>query len=52
VSLTTWLVWCWDNRADSLDLDSTEVMQLELLDRDGGIDKAIRERAENQSLWR
>jgi len=49
-SLTTWLVRCWDNRADSLDLDGREAMQLGSLARDGGIEKATRERAENHCL--
>jgi len=52
-SLTTWLVRCWDNGTDdSFDLDGKEAMQLGSLARDGDIDKAIRQKAENQSLWR
>jgi len=51
-SLTIWLVQCWDNGADIFDLYGREAMQLGSLARDAGIDKAIGERAENQSLWR
>jgi len=39
--IVTWLLWCWDNGASSLELDSKEAKQLGSLARDGGIDKAI-----------
>jgi len=35
-----------------IELDVREAVQLGSLARDGGIDKVIGERAENQSLWR
>ena len=50
-SLTTWLLRCWDNRADGLDLQGREAMQLASLAREGGIDKAIGGKKETQSLW-
>lgn len=34
----TWLLWCWDNRAGTLDLVGSKAKQLGSLSREGGID--------------
>lgn len=34
----TWLLWCWDNRASTLDLLGSKTKQLGSLSREGGID--------------
>ncbi|OPJ68355.1 hypothetical protein AV530_017827 [Patagioenas fasciata monilis] len=50
--IATWLIQCWDGRANSLELESNEARQLESPARDGGIDKSIGKRKQSQSLWR
>jgi len=40
-NIVTWLLWCWDDRASSLELEGKEAKQLGSLARDGGIDKTI-----------
>jgi len=50
--IATWLLWCWDNGASSLELEGKEAKQLGSLARDGGIDKAVGEKDQVLSLWR
>jgi len=42
--IVTWLLWCWDNGASSLELEGREAKQLGSLAREGGSDKAIGKR--------
>jgi len=39
--IATWLLWCWDNGASSLELQGKEAKQQGSLAREGGTDKAI-----------
>jgi len=39
--IVTWLLWCWDNGASSLESEGREAKQLGSPDRKGGIDIAI-----------
>ncbi|OPJ73521.1 hypothetical protein AV530_005853 [Patagioenas fasciata monilis] len=50
--IVTWLIQSWDSGANSLELDGNEARKLGSLGRDGGIDKAIAKKKQNQSLWR
>jgi len=50
--IVTWLLWCWDNGASSLELEVKEAKQLGSLVRDGGIDNAIGKKDRVLSLWR
>jgi len=50
--IVTWLLWCWDNEASSLELEGKEAKQLGSLARDEDIDKAIGKREQVLSLWR
>ncbi|PKU32569.1 hypothetical protein llap_17127 [Limosa lapponica baueri] len=50
--LLSWLLRCWDNGADSIDLDGREAKQLGNLAKEGGTDKAIGNKADTLSLWR
>jgi len=50
--IVTWLLRCWDNGANSLELEGKEAKQLGSLARDGGIDKAIGKKEQVLSLWR
>ncbi|GAB0208738.1 hypothetical protein GRJ2_003339500 [Grus japonensis] len=50
--IITWLLRCWDNRASGLELEGREAKQLGSLSREGGIDRAIRKKAQALSLWR
>jgi len=50
--IVTWLLWCWDKGASSLELEHREAKQLGSLAREGGIDKAIGKKAQALSLWR
>ena len=50
--IVTWLLWCWDNGANSLELEGKEAKQLGSLARDGDIDKAIGKKEQALSLWR
>lgn len=48
--IVTWLLWCWDNGASTLELEGKEVKQLGSLSRARGINKVIGRQA--LSLWR
>jgi len=50
--IVTWLLRCWDNGANSLELEDKEAKQLGSLAREGGIDKAIGKKDQVLSLWR
>jgi len=50
--IVTWLLWCWDNVASSMESEGKEGKQLGSLARDGGIDKAIGKKERVFSLWR
>ncbi|KAK4806478.1 LOW QUALITY PROTEIN: hypothetical protein QYF61_013971 [Mycteria americana] len=50
--IVTWLLRCWDSRANSLELEGKEAKQLGSLSREGGIDKAIGKGEPAHSLWR
>ncbi|PKU29737.1 ubiquitin carboxyl-terminal hydrolase 4 [Limosa lapponica baueri] len=50
--IVTWLLWCWDNGASSLEMEGREARQLGSLSREGGIDKAIGKKTQALSLWR
>jgi len=50
--IATWLLWCWDNGASSLELEGKETKQLGSLARDGNIDKTIGKKEQVLSLWR
>ena len=50
--IVTWLLWCWDNGASSLELEGSEARQLGSLAREGGNDKAFGKKAQVLSLWR
>jgi len=50
--IVTWLLWCWDNRASSLQIEGKEAKKLGSLARDGGIDKASGKKAQVLNLWR
>jgi len=50
--IATWLLWCWDNGASSLELEGKQAKELGSLARDGGIDKVIGKKAQVLSLWR
>jgi len=50
--IVTWLLWCWDNGARSLESEGKEAKQLGSLARDGGIDKAIGKKEQVLSLRR
>ncbi|KAM9644848.1 uncharacterized protein ACIBXB_013057 [Morphnus guianensis] len=50
--IITWLLRCWDNGANSLELEGREAKQLGSLAREGGIDKAIGKGTQAISLWR
>ncbi|KAK4818455.1 hypothetical protein QYF61_013661 [Mycteria americana] len=50
--IVTWLLWCWDKGASSLELEGKEAKQLGSLSREGDIDKAIGKGAQVLSLWR
>lgn len=39
--ITTWLLWCWDNSVNSVELESKEAKQLGSLPKELGIDKAM-----------
>ncbi|PKU31687.1 ubiquitin carboxyl-terminal hydrolase 4 [Limosa lapponica baueri] len=49
-TLISWLLRCWDNGADIIDLDSREARQLGNLAGDRGIDKAIGRKTNTRSL--
>ncbi|KAM6381871.1 uncharacterized protein FN964_007724 [Alca torda] len=51
-TLVSWLLRCWDNGADSMELDGSEARQLGNLAREGGIDKALGKKSQTLSLWR
>jgi len=51
-NIVTWLLWCWDNGASSLELEGKEAKQLGSLAREGGIDKAIGKKDQVLTLWR
>ncbi|XP_074889985.1 uncharacterized protein LOC142033685 [Buteo buteo] len=50
--IVTWLLRCWDNGANSLELEGREAKQLGSLAREGGIDKTIGKGTQAISLWR
>ncbi|XP_049649580.1 uncharacterized protein LOC126035259 isoform X2 [Accipiter gentilis] len=50
--IITWLLRCWDNGANSLELEGREAKQLGSLAREGGIDKALGRGTQAISLWR
>ena len=50
--MVTQLLRCWDNRANSLELEGREAKQLGSLSREGAIDKAIGKKTQVLSLWR
>ncbi|PKU29305.1 ubiquitin carboxyl-terminal hydrolase 4 [Limosa lapponica baueri] len=50
--IVTWLLRCWDNGANSLELEDREARQLGSLSREGGIDTVIRKKTQALSLWR
>ncbi|XP_061852038.1 uncharacterized protein LOC133625402 [Colius striatus] len=47
-----WLLRCWDNGADSQQLEGREAQQLGSLARDRGIDKGIGKKTSVCSLWK
>ncbi|XP_049649681.1 uncharacterized protein LOC126035292 [Accipiter gentilis] len=51
-NIITWLLRCWDNGANSLELEGREAKQLGSLAREGGIDKAIGRGTQAISVWR
>jgi len=48
--IVTWLLRCWDNGANSLELEGKEAKQLGSLARDGDINKAIGKKEQVLSL--
>ncbi|GAB0207677.1 hypothetical protein GRJ2_003233400 [Grus japonensis] len=50
--IIAWLIYCWDNGASNLELESRETKQLGSLSREGGIDKATGKKTQALSLWR
>ncbi|KAJ7427233.1 ubiquitin carboxyl-terminal hydrolase 4 [Willisornis vidua] len=50
--ILTWLLWCWDNGADSQQLEGLETKQLGSLSRDHEILKEIGKERAICSLWR
>lgn len=50
--IITWMLWLWDNRASSSELEFKEAKQLESLSREGEIDKAIGRGTQVLSMWR
>ncbi|KAK4806450.1 hypothetical protein QYF61_021342 [Mycteria americana] len=50
--IVTWLLRCWNSRANSLELEGKEAKHLGSLSREGGIDKAIGKGETAHSLWR
>lgn len=44
--IVTWLLWCWDEGASSLELEGRGAQQLGSLSSEGGIDKVIRKGAQ------
>ncbi|PKU29392.1 ubiquitin carboxyl-terminal hydrolase 4 [Limosa lapponica baueri] len=51
-TLISWLLQCWDNGADTIDLEGREARQLGNLARYGGTDKATGKKTNTLSLWR
>ncbi|KAK4810528.1 hypothetical protein QYF61_004491 [Mycteria americana] len=50
--IAAWLLRCWDNGADSQQLEGKEAQQLGSLARNWGIDRGIGKEAAIRSLWR
>ena len=50
--ILTWLLPCWDNGADSQELEGNEAKQLGPLSRERVIDKLIGIETQVLSLWR
>ncbi|PKU35649.1 hypothetical protein llap_14051 [Limosa lapponica baueri] len=51
-TLISWLLQCWDNGADAIDLDVSKAKQLGNLAKEGGTDKAVGRSTNTLSLWR
>lgn len=50
--IITWLLQCWDNRANSVELESKEARESGLLAKKLGIDKAMGKKTQALCLWR
>lgn len=50
--IITWLLQCWDNRANSVELESKEARESGSLAKKPGIDKAMGKKTQALCLWR